>query len=130
MFVSRSEKTAANLNVFIDVCMRDADLAATERVMADVINAGLADVCSFNVLANVRLQSGDVEEARRTVEEMRSVGVSPNCATLNELLDVVAKNSAAEAWRSTLCLLYLRTLYSLYMTRLRHAPSRRYRFLL
>ena len=86
MFESCPEKTAKNYGALIEICVRDANLPATERVMANAILAGAADVPRFNMLAKARLQSGHLKKVRRGVKEMRSADVRPNSVTLTSFL--------------------------------------------
>lgn len=94
-----SPQTGACLyNATIDACIDCRSIEDAQQVMAEAVKSGVADTISYNTIIKAYLQAKRPREARQAVEDMKSVGLKPNCVTFNELLDGVVKANVEEAW--------------------------------
>lgn len=97
IFNACPDKGSCHYNALLDVCIDCRDLEAAERVMAEAISSGVADVVTFNTIVKAHLKSASVGHARRAIEKMRTLGLQPNCVTFNELLDATIRHSIEDA---------------------------------
>mmetsp|Transcript_120170 Transcript_120170/g.340158 ORF Transcript_120170/g.340158 Transcript_120170/m.340158 type:complete len:662 (+) Transcript_120170:88-2073(+) len=98
IFEGCSEKTIVNYMALMDMCLTCGDLLAAERVVAAAAADKCVDISSYNKLVKAHLQAGNMEKARRTIADMRAVGIMPNVVTFNELIDSTVKQDAEAAW--------------------------------
>lgn len=85
-------------NTLLDACIENEDRPMVERVMADALANGVADVVTFNTLLKARLREGDLKGAKKAIQAMRAAGLQPNCVTFNELLDATISTDLEAAW--------------------------------
>jgi pentatricopeptide repeat protein len=98
VFKACPEQTACLHNTLLDIYVDAGELAFAEGVMMKATKAGLADVVTYNTMIKAHLRNGDIRRARSSVETMRSVGLTPNCITFNELIDAAFKNDPTAVW--------------------------------
>jgi len=100
IFKACPAKTVNLYNALLSTCIDCHDLEAAERVMADALKAGMADVVTYNTMIKKHLLRGDFGGARAAIESMRAAGgsLAPNCVTFNELIDATIRTSSEGAW--------------------------------
>jgi len=100
IFKACPEKTVSLYNALLSTCIDCHDLEAAERVMAEALKAGMADVVTYNTMIKKHLSRGESGRARAAIETMRAAGgnLNPNCATFNELIDATIWTSRKGAW--------------------------------
>ncbi|CAK0862347.1 unnamed protein product [Prorocentrum cordatum] len=98
VFEACPEKTVCLHNALLDICVDLRDMAAAERVMSRAAEAGVADVCTYNIIIKAYLKSGDLPRARSAIRAMRSGGLVPNAVTFNELIDAAVRAGREDVW--------------------------------
>eukprot|EP00928_Gymnodinium_smaydae_P048804 TRINITY_DN32682_c0_g1_i1.p1 TRINITY_DN32682_c0_g1~~TRINITY_DN32682_c0_g1_i1.p1 ORF type:complete len:669 (+),score=174.10 TRINITY_DN32682_c0_g1_i1:91-2097(+) len=97
-FSSLPEKTTVHYNAYLEDRIRGGDKEAATRAFQEAKEAGLADTTTFNTMMKVDLQRGELERARKIVTDMRACGLSPNCTTFNELLNLAVSKGEHAVW--------------------------------
>jgi len=98
LFRACPQKTACLHNALLDLYVEARETAAAERLVAQATQAGLADAVTFSKMIKVHLGKGDVRRARTLLEDMRTVGLTPTCATFNEIIEAAIKSDPQAVW--------------------------------
>jgi len=83
---SSGAPTTKLYNCLIDACVHCEDVAAALRYFAEMKEAGLADVVSYNTILKGRLAKGHVDEAHALLKEMEASGLAATSVTFHCLL--------------------------------------------
>mmetsp|Transcript_150261 Transcript_150261/g.260294 ORF Transcript_150261/g.260294 Transcript_150261/m.260294 type:complete len:1030 (-) Transcript_150261:65-3154(-) len=98
VFQASPGKPASLHNALLEACIQSGDTEAAQQVMADATQAGVVDVVSYNTQIKVHLRRGNIQEARKLIEMMRTSGMQPNVVTFNEILDATVTSKPEAAW--------------------------------
>lgn len=98
VFQASPGKPASLHNALLEACIQSGDAEAAQQVMADATQAGVVDVVSYNTQIKVHLRRGNVQEARKMIEMMRTSGMQPNVVTFNEILDATVTSKPEATW--------------------------------
>lgn len=91
-------------NVMLEVCIDCKDLIQAEVWTLRAKDAGVANVTCYNALIKARLHlpGSDFDRAQAVLVEMRRVGVQPNLATFNTLLNAISCDKDLSRRRETM----------------------------
>jgi len=98
VFRSFPEKGACLYNAIIDACIDNHRPEGVQEVADEAIQAGVADIVTYNTVIKAHLLAGKTAESQKTVRLMKAAGLQPNCVTFNELLDACIKHNISDAW--------------------------------
>jgi len=98
IFRECSDRSASVYNALLDACVDNNSYAQAEKLMAEAVEAKVADVVTYNTIIKAHLRNGSLRRARESVEMMRKDGLQPNCVTFNELLDAAVTERPDSMW--------------------------------
>jgi len=98
IFEACPQKNVWIYNALLDICAVCHDLGLAERIMTEAVDAGVADVISYNTMIKALLQNGKYQRARKTIEAMKAANMKPNVVTFNELLDATIRTNFKDTW--------------------------------
>jgi len=82
----------------IDAFVGVKDMKTAQRLAAEALEAGVADVITSNTIIKAHLHNGSVPKARIALAEMRRLGMEPNVVTYNEFLDAAVGSTGGLPW--------------------------------
>jgi len=97
IFEACPSKTGVLYNTLLDACVDNKDGRSAERIFAEAVAAGVADVVTYNTAIKAHVQSGDFRRARAGIETMRAAGLVPNHVTFHELIDAEVR-AGRDSW--------------------------------
>ncbi|CAK0850343.1 unnamed protein product [Prorocentrum cordatum] len=95
---SCATKPGCLYNAVIDAFVGVKDMKTAQRLAAEALQAGVADVITSNTIIKAHLHNGSVSEARTALAEMRAMGLEPNVVTYNEFLDAAVGSTGGLPW--------------------------------
>lgn len=91
-------KTNYVYNTFLDVCIDCSNMEAAGETMAEAVEAGVADVVTYNTMIGGHLRKGSIKEARSVLKAMRHARLQPDSVTFNEFLGWAMKCGTTDSW--------------------------------
>jgi pentatricopeptide repeat protein len=95
---SCTTKQGCLYNAVIDAFVGVKDMRTAQRLAAEALEAGVADVITSNTIIKAHLHNGNLSKARTALAEMRKLGMDPNVVTYNEFLDAAVGTAGGLPW--------------------------------
>jgi len=85
-------------NAVLDAAINSGDAAAVDAAMNEAQKVSVADVVTYNTIIKGLLQKGDLNKAKRALQDMKAAGIKANNVTYNELLDASVSMKHRADW--------------------------------